>query len=131
MLACLSSGWNCFDFFVVCSSLLLLLFPDTPGISHLRTVRVLRVLRLFARVRSLRLIIIALASSVVPVLNAMVLMALVTSIFAIRLFPSLISNPSGTLMPARPAYACGDSRQFVPFDAPFRMLATLLCVYFI
>ena len=62
MLACLSSGWNCFDFFVVCSSLLLLLFPDTPGISHLRTVRVLRVLRLFARVRSLRLIIIALGS---------------------------------------------------------------------
>ena len=65
----------------------------------------LRVLRLFARVRSLRLIIIALASSVVPVLNAMVLMALVTSIFAIlgqSLFgesdPELFWNYSTSLL---------------------------------
>jgi hypothetical protein len=77
------SGWNQFDFFVVFSSLVTLAFPNVPGVNHLRTARVLRVMRLFGRVRSLRLVVIAIAASLIPVLNAMVILGVVSSIFAI------------------------------------------------
>ncbi len=58
-------------------------FPSVPGISLLRMARILRVLRIFNRLRSLRAIINALAASILPVGNALCVMALVTSVYAI------------------------------------------------
>ena len=64
-------------------SLASLLLSNLPGISILRLMRTFRVLRLFNKLRSLRTLINALASSLVPVANAFVIMVLVLVIFAI------------------------------------------------
>ena len=53
------------------------------GVSTLRLMRAFRVMRLFGRLESLRQIITALTSSMIPVGNALLIMLLITSIYAI------------------------------------------------
>uniref|UniRef100_A0A7S0QNQ4 EF-hand domain-containing protein n=1 Tax=Cryptomonas curvata TaxID=233186 RepID=A0A7S0QNQ4_9CRYP len=76
-------GWSCFDFVVVVVSLVSLGVSNVPGISFLRLMRAFRVLRLFGRLRSLRQIINALTSAILPVCNAFLIMGLVTCLYAI------------------------------------------------
>ena len=60
-----------------------LIFTNLPGISVLRLLRTFRVLRLFNRLRSLRVLINALASSLLPVGNAFLMVVLVYVVYAI------------------------------------------------
>ncbi|EKX49828.1 hypothetical protein GUITHDRAFT_104223 [Guillardia theta CCMP2712] len=76
-------GWSMFDLVVVTVSLLALVLSELPGVNVLRLMRAFRVMRLFGRLASLRLIINSLCSSIVPVLNAFLIMLLITSIYAI------------------------------------------------
>ena len=78
-----SNGWSMFDLVVVFVSLLAVGVSAIPGISVLRLMRVFRVIRLFGRLKSLKKIINALAKSIVPVLNAFVILFLVTCIYAL------------------------------------------------
>ncbi len=64
-------------------SLASLVLSDLPGISVLRLMRTLRILRLFNKLRSLRTLINALAASLVPVLNAFVIVMLILVMYAI------------------------------------------------
>lgn len=77
---------NWMDFFVVAVSLVGLFVSSGAGggaFTVLRIMRVFRVVRVFKRLASVRLIISALASSVIPVSNAFFIMILATSIWAI------------------------------------------------
>ena len=67
-----------FDLLVVSISLVSLIFGDMPGVKSLRILRAFRVMRLFGRLQSLRQIIAALTQSIIPVLNAFLIMMLVT-----------------------------------------------------
>jgi hypothetical protein len=78
-----TDGWACFDFIVVSVGILSLIFGDMPGVSTLRLMRAFRVMRLFGRLQSLRQIIEALTASMIPVGNALLIMLLITSIYAI------------------------------------------------
>ena len=75
--------WNLFDFVVVVMSLLGLGWGNLPAITVLRLMRVFKILRLFQKLQSLRILITALADSVVPVLNSMVILLLFTSMYAV------------------------------------------------
>jgi hypothetical protein len=72
-------GWNLFDSVVVSLSLVALGPIDMP-ISVLRSVRAFRVVRLFGRMGALRDIIASLTAAIVPVLNAFLVMLIVSSI---------------------------------------------------
>eukprot|EP00960_Hanusia_phi_P068162 766775-Hanusia_phi.AAC.1 len=78
-----SDGWSVFDFVIVSISLVAMIVGNLPGVKSLRLMRAFRVLRLFGRLQSLRQIITALTHSIIPVLNAFLIMLLVTSIYAI------------------------------------------------
>ena len=78
-----TDGWCIFDFIVVGVGIVGLIAGDIPGMSTLRLMRAFRVMRLFGRLESLRQIIEALTSSLIPVGNALLIMLLVTSIYAI------------------------------------------------
>ena len=67
-----------FDLLVVSISLVSLIFGDMPGVKSLRILRAFRVMRLFGRLQSLRQIIAALTQSIIPVLNAFLIMMLIT-----------------------------------------------------
>ena len=54
-----------------------------PAIAVLRLVRVFKMVRLFTKARSLRMLINALVSSLLPVLNAFAILFLVSSIYAV------------------------------------------------
>jgi voltage-gated sodium channel len=71
--------WNHFDFCVVLLSLLALGSFPLP-INVLRSVRALRVIRLFGRMGALRDIISALGTAILPVLNAFLILLIVGSI---------------------------------------------------
>ena len=70
-----------FDLFVVAMSLIALGPIDLP-ISILRLMRAFRIVRIFGRIKALRNIIKALTSSILPVLNAFVILLVVASICA-------------------------------------------------
>jgi len=76
-------GWSVFDLIVVAVSLVSIGVEEVPGLSILRLLRAFRVLRLFGKLASIRRIINALGSAVVPVCNAFLIMFLVTAIYAI------------------------------------------------
>ena len=78
-----SDAWNWFDVVVVLISLLSLAMPHLPGADILKLVRCFRVLRLCKRVHSFRNIIIGLAHSLLPMLNALCLVVIVTALYAI------------------------------------------------
>ena len=60
-----------------------LALPDLPGVSILRLLRTFRVLRLFSKLRSLRIIMNALAISMYPVFNTLLIVILVLFVYAI------------------------------------------------
>ena len=78
-----TSGWNVFDFLVVITSLIALVFPRMPAVNVLRLIRVFKMVRLFRRLTALRVLINALSSSVVPVLYSFVILILITSIYSV------------------------------------------------
>lgn len=78
-----SSYWNWLDFVVVFISLLSLVTENMPGISFLRLLRVFRVLRLFKKLQSVRTIVESLSAAILPVINAMFVLILVSSLYAV------------------------------------------------
>ena len=68
-----------FDLFVVTMSLVALGPIDLP-ISILRLMRAFRIIRLFGRIKTLRNIVTALTTSILPVLNAFVILLVIASI---------------------------------------------------
>jgi len=59
-------------------ALVSMIFGNMPGVKSLRILRAFRVMRLFGRLQSLRQIIAALTQSIIPVLNAFLIMMLIT-----------------------------------------------------
>jgi len=77
------NGWNCFDFIVVLIGWLLQVNVALPGpLKLLRLMRAFRVFRLFKRVKSLNKIIVSLGRAVPGMVNAMMIMLIVMSIYA-------------------------------------------------
>ena len=74
-------GWNVFDTIVVTLSLVAL-GPVSMPINVLRSIRALRVVRLFGRLGALRDIVSSLTAAIVPVLNAFLILLIVSSICA-------------------------------------------------
>ena len=75
----ISDGWNIFDFFVVSMSLIAL-GPVKMPVNVIRSLRAFRVLRLFGRLKGLKNIVMALAASVIPVLQALLFLLIIGSI---------------------------------------------------
>ena len=75
--------WNWIDTFVVVISIAGLVNESLPAVNVLRLVRVAKLVKLFRRLKSLRMLINALTSSIVPVLNAFAILLLVTTVYAV------------------------------------------------
>ncbi len=75
----ISDGWNIFDFIVVALSLVAL-GPVNIPLNVIRSLRAFRVIRLFGRLKGLKNIVTALASSVMPVLQALLILLIIGSI---------------------------------------------------
>ena len=80
-----ASPWNCFDFFIVTVSVVLLMgiFPPDSPASKLKLLRAFRVFRLFKRVKSLNSIIVALLGAIPGTMNAFVIITIFFCIYAI------------------------------------------------
>jgi hypothetical protein len=83
----LKNPWNVLDFLVVIVSIISS-FNVAPGNSNeslkvIRICRAFRVVRVFRRLTALRLIVVALGASLVPVLNTFFVLGVATSVFAI------------------------------------------------
>ena len=78
-------GWCMFDFFVVTVSLISTFNDNGDGavMSVFRLLRAFRIIRIFGRLRSIRSIINALAASLIPVMNAFFIMAVVCALYSI------------------------------------------------
>ena len=72
----ISNGWNVFDLIVVTVSLVAL-GPFKVPVSVIRSLRAFRVIRLFGRFKGLKDIVTALASSVIPVLQALLILFII------------------------------------------------------
>ena len=79
----INDGWSVFDFCIVLISLISQFSPQMKNVSIFRLLRAFRVLRIFGRLKSIRSIINALTASIIPVLNAFFIMAIVLVLFAI------------------------------------------------
>eukprot|EP00960_Hanusia_phi_P027932 747115-Hanusia_phi.AAC.2 len=77
------NGWNIFDTVIVIVSLLSLALPKVPAFTTLRMLRVFRAAQLFKRLKHLRVIFNAILGSLLPVLNSVLILVIVTSMFAI------------------------------------------------
>jgi hypothetical protein len=86
------SNRSLFDLFVVTMSLIAL-GPINLPISILRLMRAFRIVRIFGRVKALRNIIAALTASMLPVLNAFVILLVIASICALPA-PCCVVAPS-------------------------------------
>ena len=82
------NGYNFIDLISISLSIVAL-FPQVLNVnfSVLRLVRACRVVRIFGRFKSLQAIIAALGASLVPVLNAFVILLLLMAICELGLFP--------------------------------------------
>jgi hypothetical protein len=76
----LCNPWNLLDAFVVLMSLAALIPPVDIPITVLRLMRAFRVIRLFGRLKALKKMISALTASVVPMLNAFLILFIIASI---------------------------------------------------
>ena len=74
-----SDGWNIFDLIVVALSLIAL-GPVKVPVNVIRSLRAFRVIRLFGRLKGLKNIVTALASSIIPVLQALLILLIVGAI---------------------------------------------------
>ena len=77
------NSWNWLDFLVVLVSLGSIGTEAGPTIKIIRILRALRVMRLIKRLVALRMIVAAIASSVIPVANVFFLLMLATLVYAI------------------------------------------------
>lgn len=75
-------SWRLFDTAIVVVSLVSASGAEMPAVKSIRAVRVLRAVRLLKKSKSLKPIVHALFSSVMPVLNSMSLLFLITAIYA-------------------------------------------------
>ena len=75
----ISDGWNIFDFIVVAMSLVAL-GPVKVPVNVIRSLRAFRVIRLFGRLKGLKNIVTALASSGMAVLQALPILLIIGSI---------------------------------------------------
>ena len=78
----IQDSWRIFDTLVVFISLVSATGLPLPAVKSIRALRVLRAVRLLKKSKSLKPIVEALFASVMPVINSMVLLALVTAIYA-------------------------------------------------
>ena len=78
-----SDYWNLFDAFIILTTLLSFGPAQVSFFKTMRLIRAFRVMRLFAKFESLRQMINALTRSVVPVMNAMMIVLLFHCIFAV------------------------------------------------
>jgi voltage-gated sodium channel len=67
-------AWRIFDTLIVFVGIVAAVGARIPGVNAIRAIRVLRALRLLKKSKSLKPIVGALLASVMPVLNAMVLL---------------------------------------------------------
>lgn len=81
----LRENWNKLDFFIVCASLIDLLFSgvNVPVIKILRLLRTLRPLRFISHTNSMKTIVIALLESVGHIMNVVIVVVVVWLMFAI------------------------------------------------
>lgn len=93
----LTESWSQLDFFIVCVSLIDMLFSSVniPAIKILRLLRILRPLRFISHNVNLKTIVIALFESLSGILNVLVVVLLIWLMFAI-LGISLLGNRFGT-----------------------------------
>lgn len=77
------SSWNIFDFIIVVISITSMIATNLPGITVLRLFRAFRVFRLFKRIRCLQQIMIGISHSIPGVRDAMVVLGMITAIWAI------------------------------------------------
>ena len=75
-------SWRIFDTAIVAISLVAASGLKMPAVKSIRAMRVLRAVRLLKKSKSLRPIVEALFASVLPVMNSMVLLGLVTAIYS-------------------------------------------------
>jgi hypothetical protein len=75
-------AWRIFDTIVVAVSYIGLSGMDMPAVKSIRALRVLRAVRLLKKSKSLKPIVDALFASILPVCNSMLLLALITAIYA-------------------------------------------------
>jgi voltage-gated sodium channel len=75
-------GWRIFDTIIVVISLLSASGAELPAVNSIRAIRVLRAVRLLKKSKSLRPIVEALFASILPVCNSMILLGLITAIYA-------------------------------------------------
>ena len=78
-----NDGWNVFDFVVVTVCLLSMMFSSLDVFKSLRLVRPFRLLRVFARLASLRMLVNAISASIMPVINALIIVMIVIAIYAV------------------------------------------------
>ena len=78
----LHDSWRIFDSIIVAISLISATGIEMPAIKSIRALRVLRAVRLLKKSKSLKPIVEALFASILPVLNSMVLLGLITAIYA-------------------------------------------------
>ena len=78
-----SYDMHVFDLVSTSASVVSAVEADVPAFHSLRALRVLRVIRLVGKAGSLKAIVEALLVSIVPVLNSIMLLGLVTCIFAV------------------------------------------------
>jgi len=74
---------NVMDFGVVLISILSIFLEDLPGVSLLRLIRIFRVVRVFKKLESLRILVMALASALIPVCNAFFMLFIVAAMYSI------------------------------------------------
>ena len=91
----ISNGWNYFDFIVIFLSLVALGLANMP-VTVLRLVRAFRVVRLFGRMQTLKNILTALSSSILPEINAFMIMFIVIAICKLS-FPLPHSRTEGNV----------------------------------
>ena len=75
--------WNIFDAMIVTASLVSMGPANVSFFKTMRLIRAFRIMRLFGKLRSLRQMINALTSSILPVFNAMMIVLLFHCIFAV------------------------------------------------
>jgi hypothetical protein len=75
----LTNPWSMLDAYVVLMSLVALGPVDIP-ITILRLMRAFRVIRLFGRLKALKKMVTALTSSIIPMMNAFLILFIIASI---------------------------------------------------
>ena len=79
----LNNRWDLFDLFVVPICWVGVLAPSVPGMNLIRFLRVFRVIKLFRWNKSLGQLVTALGASVLPLINSLAILNIVTALYAV------------------------------------------------